>query len=108
MELTTTVCPIFCLLCCTVGLHGRIRGGGGPGGPPPPFLGGGGGHDIGFLTLGPKLDPLLPPPPFFLLLVLPCRPKTDPPLFKNPGSAPDVHWRIQDFTKGGGAQEKNS
>ena len=30
--------------------------GGGPGGPDPPLLG----HDVGFLTLGPKLDP----PPF--------------------------------------------
>ena len=28
-------------------------GGGGPGGPDPPLLG----HDVGFLTLGPKLDP---------------------------------------------------
>ena len=37
---------------------------GGPGGPDPPLLG----HDVGFLTLGPKLDPLLdPPPPFFCL-----------------------------------------
>ena len=30
-------------------------GGGGPGGPDPPLLG----HDVGFLTLGPKLDPPL-------------------------------------------------
>ena len=29
----------------------------------PPFLA----HDVGFLTLGPKLDPLLDPPPFFCL-----------------------------------------
>ena len=44
-------------------------GGGGGGGPgdPPPLLG----HDVGFLTLGPKLDP-----PFFA-----CRPK--------------MQWRIQ-------------
>ena len=76
-------------------------GGGGPGGPDPPLLG----HDVGFLTLGPKLDP-----PFFA-----CRPKMQwrilwmtshgqcprggacekscirawtPPPFKNPGSAP--------------------
>ena len=32
----------------------RIQGGG-PGGPDPPLLG----HDVGFLTLGPKLDPPL-------------------------------------------------
>ena len=53
---------------------------GGPEGPDPPFWG----HDIGFLTLGPKLDPLLDPP---------CRPKIDPPPtpFKNPGPAPDFH-----------------
>ena len=37
-------------------------GGGGPGGPAPPPLG----HDVGFLTLDPKLDPLLAPPPFCL------------------------------------------
>ena len=44
----------------------RIQGGGGAGGPPPPLLG----HDVGFLTLGPKLDPRLDPPPLFA-----CRPK---------------------------------
>ena len=33
-------------------VHGGGRGSG------PPFLG----HDVGFLTLGPKLDPLLDPP----------------------------------------------
>ena len=42
--------------------------GGGGGGADPPLLG----HDVGFLTLGPKLDPLLDPP-FFA-----CRPKMDP------------------------------
>ena len=42
--------------------------GGRPGGPYPPLLG----HDVGFLTLGPKLDPLLDPPLFA------CRPKMDP------------------------------
>ena len=50
-------------------------GGGGSRGSGPPLLG----HDVGFLTLGPKLGP-----PFFA-----CRPKMDPPPpFKNPGSAP--------------------
>ena len=54
--------------------HGRIRrGGGGSRGSGPPFLG----HDIGFLTLGPKLDPSWTPPPFFA-----CRPKMDPPPFE--------------------------
>ena len=54
----------------TVHHQWRIQGwvGGGVQGvrtpPPPPFLG----HDVGFLTLGPKLDP----PPFFA-----CRPKMD-------------------------------
>ena len=55
-------------------------GGGGGGGSGPPLLG----HDVGFLTLGPKLDP-----PFFA-----CRPKMDPPPFKNPGSAP-AHYGIK-------------
>ena len=41
--------------------------GGGVQGVRPPLLG----HDVGFLTLGPKLDPLLDPPPFA------CRPKMD-------------------------------
>ena len=37
-------------------------------------------HDVGFITLGPKLDPLLDPS---FLLVESCRPKIDrPPLFK--------------------------
>ena len=50
--------------------------GGGPGGlDPPPFLC----HDVGFLTLGPKLDPRLAP--FFCFT-------PPPPPFKNPGSAP--------------------
>ena len=39
------------------------------------------GHDVGFLTLGPKMHPLL-----FLLVDLRC----PPPFLKNPGSAPDV------------------
>ena len=37
----------------------------------------------GLLTLGPKFEPLLVPP--FLLVDLRC----PPPLFKNPGPAPD-------------------
>ena len=62
--------------------HRACSGGsrGGSRGSAPPLLG----HDVGFLTLGPKLDPLLDPPLFFA-----CRPKMDPPPpFKNPGSAP--------------------
>ena len=59
-------------------------GGGGSRGSGPPLLG----HDVGFLTLGPKLGPLLDPPPFFFA----CRPRPKmdppPPPFKNPGSAP--------------------
>ena len=43
--------------------------GGGPGGQDPPLLC----HDVGFLTLGPKLDPRLPPPLFA------GRPNLDPP-----------------------------
>ena len=52
-------------------------GGGGPGDLPPPLLC----HDVGFLTLGPKLDPRLPPPLLVDLI-------WTPPPFKNPGSAP--------------------
>ena len=79
-------------------------GGGGPGGPDPPLLG----HNVGFLTLGPKVGP----PPFvnvqewgcfsiFLMAddvtrtmskggVLVKNPVSapGPPPFKNPGSAP--------------------
>ena len=64
---------------------GGSRGGGGVQGVRTPPLG----HDVGFLTLGPKLDP----PPFFA-----CRPKMDP----SGGSR--VQGRIQDFWKGGGVQ----
>ena len=39
-------------------------------------------HDVGFLTLGPKLDPRLPPPLLLVDLIW------TPPPFKNPGSAP--------------------
>ena len=55
------------------------RGGGGQG-VRTPLLG----HDVGFLTLGPKLDPLLDP--LFLLVDL----RWTPPPFKNPGSGPDT------------------
>ena len=41
-------------------------GGSGGGGVRPPFFA----HDVGFLTLGLKLDPLLDPPPLFLLVNL--------------------------------------
>ena len=43
-------------------------------GSAPPLLG----HDVGFLTLGPKLDPLLDPPPLFLLVDLRWTPVADP------------------------------
>ena len=55
--------------------HGRIQWGGSRGSEPPFDA-----HCIGFLTLGPKLDPL---PPFSLLVDLRWA-----PLLKNPGSAP--------------------
>ena len=57
---------------------GGSGGGGGRGSGPPLLC-----HDVGFLTLGPKLDP----PPFFFA----CRPKMDPPLFRNRGSAPAMN-----------------
>ena len=44
-----------------------------PSPPGPPLLG----HDVGFLTLGPKLDPLLNPPPL-LLVDLRWTPVADP------------------------------
>ena len=52
------------------------------GGPPPPFLA----HDVGFLTLGSKLDPFLGPSPLFLLGYIRWT-----PLLKNPGSAPGTY-----------------
>ena len=84
---------------------------GGGKGAGPPFLG----HDVGFLTVSPKLVPLLDPPPFWA-----CRPKMDPPpLFKNPVSAPvfsslyhPVAWLEGHVTRapirsGGGGQVSN-
>ena len=58
---------VYGALCVSAYYHWqwRIQGGGGQGSGPPPLLG----HDVGFLTLGPKLDP----PPFFA-----CRPKMGP------------------------------
>ena len=56
---------------CSSGSRGGSRGSG------PPLLG----HDVGFLTLGPKLDPLLDPPLFA------CRPKMD--LVADPGCVCD-------------------
>ena len=44
---------------CGFNINGGSRGGGGGWGSGPPLLG----HDVGFLTLGPKLDP-----PFFACL----------------------------------------
>ena len=54
--------------------HGRIQLGGGQN----PFLA----HYVGFLTLGPKLDPLLEPPPFLLVHLrwTPFSKILDPPL----------------------------
>ena len=61
-----------------VGLAGRPvadpGGGGGVQGVRTPLLG----HDVGFLTLGPKLGPLLDPPPLFLLVDLRWTPVADP------------------------------
>ena len=53
-------------------------GGGSRGSGPPPL-----GHDVGFLTLGPKLDT---PPPFFA-----CRPKMQWP--------PPPPWNVDDVTR---------
>ena len=47
---------------------------------------------IGFLSSGPKLDPLLDPPVFA------CRPKMDPPPLINPGSAPIVEGQCLSVT----------
>ena len=44
------------------GMTDAVADPGGGGGSGPPLLG----HDVGFLTLGPKLGPLLDPP-FFCL-----------------------------------------
>ena len=59
-----------------IGITWADRGGQGS---VPPILA----HVVGFLTLGSKLDPLLDTPLFS------CRPNMDP-LFKNPGSAPEL------------------
>ena len=66
----------------------RIRGGGGGSGsgPPPPLLC----HDVGFLTLGPKLDPHLPPPLFA------CRPNLDPPPFQKSWIRPCIQILFDD------------
>ena len=61
------------------GMTDAVADPGGAGGPPPPF-----GPRCRLVNVGPKVGPPLgPPPPFFA-----CRPKMDPPPFKNPGSAP--------------------
>ena len=59
--------------------------GGCPGGPgPPPLLG----HDVGFLTLGPKLDP----PLFCLLVDLRWTPVADPGCDRGDHPAPLGMW----------------
>ena len=57
-------------------------------GPEPPFLA----HDVGFLTLGPKLEPFLGPPVCFA-----CRPrsKMDPPFFAKILDPPMVPYNIR-------------
>ena len=70
-------------------VSGGSRGGGGPGGPDPPLLG----HDVGFLTLGPKLDP---PPPFVNVQEWGC--------FSNFLRSDDV---TRTMSKGGGVLVKN-
>ena len=76
-------------------------GGGGSMGSGPPLLG----HDVGFLTLGPKLDPLLDPPPFFLLVDLRWTLVADPGCVCDRGDHPHP-WNVDDVTramsKGGG------
>ena len=76
--------PLLGLIDLTAAIwrSGGSRGGGGSrgSGPPPPL-----GHDVGFLTLGPKLDPLLDPPPPYLLVDLRWTPLSkilDPPLWR--------------------------
>ena len=67
-ERETGIRPINIISCVTaiIGISVADPGGGGVQGVrTSPLLG----HDVGFLTLGPKLDP----PPFFA-----CRPKMDP------------------------------
>ena len=85
---------------------GHISSGSRGSGPPPPL-----GHDVGFLTLGPKLDPLLDPPPPFLLV---DHLRWTPPPFQKSWIRPCI-WhlgindyiidhrqaRIQDFLQGG-------
>ena len=67
-------------------------GGGVQGSGPPPLLG----HDVGFLTLGPKLDPLLDPT-FF------CRPTMDPSGASRGGGdhPPPTRppWNVDDVTR---------
>ena len=65
--------------------HGRIRGGG-AGGSAPLFC-----HDVGFLTLSPKLDPLLDPPFSFLLVDL----KWPPPHFKKSWIRPELQSNLR-------------
>ena len=69
-------------------------GGGVQGVRTPPLLS----HDVGFLTLGPKLDP----PPFFA-----CRPKMDPSggsrvCVSDRGDHPAPPWNVDDVTFQGG------
>ena len=77
----------------------RIQGGGGSRGSGPPLLG----HDVGFLTLGPKLDPLLDPP--FFLVDLRWAPVADPGCVCVTGviTPPPLEcgWRHRAMSKGG-------
>ena len=69
---------------CLVVYRGRIQREGGQGVWPPLLF-----HDVGFLTLAPKLDPRLDPP-FFA-----CRPNLDPPPLSkilDPPRIPCVYW----------------
>ena len=66
----------------------RIQRGGGS---RPPLLG----HDVGFLTLGPKLDP----PPFFLLVDLRWTPVADAGCVCDRGDHPHPPWNVDDVTR---------
>ena len=83
---------------------GGSGGGGGPGGPDPPLLG----QDVGFLTLGPKLDPPV------LLVDLRWTPVADPGCVCDRGACecPRVgvffnFLRADDNVQGGGVLVKN-
>ena len=71
-------------------IQGGGEGGGSRGSGPSPLLG----HDVGFLTLGPKLDP-----PPFLLVDLRWAPVADPGCVCDRGDHPAPPWNVDDVTR---------